>query len=167
MSGGGPVVSSGRSPFLPDATRRAVVVLPVDRVGIRRPNIWGKSMCAINTGDDTAGSLIAASKVNGTSVYDRAGEKLGTIYDIMINKASGRTAYAIMSFGGFLGVGNSYHPLPWQHLTYDEQQGGFVVDIDRSRMDGAPSYAEGDMTVWDDPAYGRHVDDYYARAAMI
>ena len=124
-------------------------------------------MSAIDTADDTAGSLIAASKVTGTSVYDTAGEKLGSIYDVMINKSSGRTAYAIMSFGGFLGVGNSYHPLPWQHLTYDEQQGGYVVDIDRNRMEGAPSYAEGDTTVWDDPAYGRHVDEYYGRPGLI
>jgi sporulation protein YlmC with PRC-barrel domain len=61
-------------------------------------------MSAIDTGEDTTGSLIAASKVNGTSVYDRAGEKLGSIYDVMIDKTSGKTAYAIMSFGGFLGV---------------------------------------------------------------
>jgi sporulation protein YlmC with PRC-barrel domain len=124
-------------------------------------------MSAIDTGEDTTGSLIAASKVNGTSVYDRAGEKLGSIYDVMIDKTSGKTAYAIMSFGGFLGVGNSYHPLPWQHLTYDERQGGYVVDIDRNRMEGAPSYAEGDTTIWDDPAYGRHVDEYYGRPTMI
>jgi hypothetical protein len=78
---------------------------------------------------DTSGSLIAASKVNGTSVYDHAGEKLGSIYDVMINKSSGKAAYAIMSFGGFLGMGNSYHPLPWQHLTYDERLGGYVVTI--------------------------------------
>lgn len=111
---------------------------------------------------DTGGTLIAASSVNGTAVYDRAGEKLGSIYDVMINKASGTAAYAIMSFGGFLGMGNSYHPLPWQHLSYDEQQGGYVVDIDRSRLEGAPSYATDETATWNDPAYGRMVDDYYA-----
>lgn len=110
---------------------------------------------------DTSGSLIAASKVNGTSVYDHAGEKLGSIYDVMINKSSGKTAYAIMSFGGFLGMGNSYHPLPWQHLTYDERLGGYVVDIDRARLEGAPSYAADDTATWRDPAYGQKVDDYY------
>jgi hypothetical protein len=115
---------------------------------------------------DTGGSLIAASKVNGTSVYDHAGEKLGSIYDVMINKASGKAAYAIMSFGGFLGMGNSYHPLPWQHLTYDERQGGYVVDIDRARLEGAPSYAAGETTTWSDPAYGRKVDDYYGATTI-
>jgi len=114
---------------------------------------------------DTGGSLIAASKVNGTSVYDHAGEKLGSIYDVMINKASGKAAYAIMSFGGFLGMGNSYHPLPWGHLTYDERQGGYVVDIDRARLKGAPSYT-GETTAWSDPAYGRKVDDYYGATTV-
>ncbi len=70
----------------------------------------------------TGGSLIAASKVNGTTVYNTAGEKLGSVYDVMIDKRSGKAAYAIMSFGGFLSIGDSYHPLPWQSLTYDERE---------------------------------------------
>ena len=118
-------------------------------------------MSDIDSTADTGGRLIAASKVNGTSVYNHVGEKVGSIYDVMIDKSSGKTAYAIMSFGGFLGMGNSYHPLPWHQLTYDERQGGYVVNIDRSRLEGAPSYAVDDMTPWNDPAYGRRVDDYY------
>jgi sporulation protein YlmC with PRC-barrel domain len=118
-------------------------------------------MSDVDKAADTTGSLIAASKVNGTSVYDHAGEKLGSIYDVMINKSSGKTAYAIMSFGGFLGMGNSYHPIPWQNLTYDEQKGGYVVDIDPTRLEGAPSYAVGETTAWTDPAFGPRVDDYY------
>src|ERR1700728_556960 len=109
----------------------------------------------------TGGSLIAASKVNGANVYDTAGEKLGSVYDVMIDKRSGKAEYAIMSFGGFLGIGDSYHPLPWQSLIYDERQGGYVVNIDRSRLEGAPSYKSGDTVPADDPAYGRAVDQYY------
>ena len=56
----------------------------------------------------------------------------------MLDKMSGKADYAIMSFGGFLGIGDRYHPLPWQALTYDPRQGGYVVDIDRSRLEGAP-----------------------------
>jgi hypothetical protein len=126
----------------------------------------GDKMNDVDKTADTGGSLIAASKVNGTSVHDRAGEKLGSIYDVMINKSSGKAAYAIMSFGGFLGMGNSYHPLPWQHLTYDERQGGYVVDIDRTRLEGAPSYAADATTTWSDPAYGRKVDDYYGATTI-
>jgi sporulation protein YlmC with PRC-barrel domain len=118
-------------------------------------------MATVNDPSDTRGHLIAASKVNGTSVYNRGGEKLGSVYDVMIDKRSGKAEYAIMSFGGFLGIGDSYHPLPWQALTYDTRQGGYVVDIDRSRLERAPSYRATETTIWDDPAYGRRVNDYY------
>jgi sporulation protein YlmC with PRC-barrel domain len=110
---------------------------------------------------DTRGRLIAASKVNGTTVYNTAGEKLGSVYDVMIDKHSGKAEYAIMSFGGFLGIGDSYHPLPWQALTYDESKGGYVVNLDRSRLEGAPSYRASDTSTWDDPAYGRRINEYY------
>ncbi len=123
-------------------------------------------MADINNPSDTGGHLIAASKVNGTSVYNRAGEKLGSVYDVMINKSSGKSEYAIMSFGGFLGIGDKYHPLPWQSLTYDERQGGYVVDIDRSRLEGAPAYSTTDQDNWNDPAYGRRVDDYYGPSTL-
>jgi hypothetical protein len=80
---------------------------------------------------------------------------------VMLDKISGKAEYAIMSFGGFLGIGDRYHPLPWRALTYDPAQGGYVVDIDRRRLEGAPSYAANESTLWDDPAYGRRVSDYY------
>jgi hypothetical protein len=115
----------------------------------------------INDTSDTRGRLIAASQVNGTSVYNRAGESLGSIYDVMLDKMSGKAEYAIMSFGGFLGIGDSYHPLPWHALNYDPRQGGYVVDIDRKRLEGAPSYTADQSNLWDDPAYGRRVSDYY------
>lgn len=121
-------------------------------------------MADLNNPSDTGGQLIAASKVNGTAVYNTAGEKLGSIYDVMLDKISGKADYAIMSFGSFLGMGGRYHPLPWQALTYDPGQGGYVVDIDRSRLEGAPSYDTDEVSTWEDPAYGRSVDDYYGTA---
>ena len=119
-------------------------------------------MADLNNPSDTRGRLIAASQVNGTSVYNRAGEKLGSIYDVMLEKVSGKAEYAIMSFGGFLGIGDQYHPLPWSALDYDPRQGGYVVDLDRRRLEGAPSYTANDAGMWDDPAYGRRVSDYYS-----
>lgn len=118
-------------------------------------------MAEVKDPSDTRGRLIAASQVKGTNVYNRAGEKLGSVYDVMIDKRSGGTEYAIMSFGGFLGIGDNYHPLPWRSLTYDTQQGGYVADIDRSRLEAAPSYQSSDVGRWDDPAYGSTIDDYY------
>ena len=72
----------------------------------------------------TSGSLIAAEKVNGTNVYNMDGDKLGTVDDIMIDKISGKAIYAVMSFGGFLGMGEKQHPLPWSSLVYDETPTG-------------------------------------------
>jgi hypothetical protein len=64
-------------------------------------------------------ALISANKVEGTTVKNAAGEKLGSIEEIMIDKRSGKVAYAVMSFGGFLGIGDRHHPLPWGVLKYD------------------------------------------------
>jgi PRC-barrel domain len=106
-------------------------------------------------------SLIAADKVQGTSVYNAAGEELGSIHDLMIDKKSGNVAYAIMSFGGFLGIGNDYHPLPWSVLRYDTRLSGYVVNLDRAQLEGAPSYAEGAEPEWGDREYERKIHDYY------
>lgn len=108
----------------------------------------------------TGGNLIAAQKVNGTSVYDTKGEKLGTVEDIMFDKSSGKAIYAVMSFGGFLGMGEKQHPLPWATLKYDRLKEGYVVDLDKRRLEGAPTH-EGDDFRWT-PDYGRSVDKYYA-----
>ncbi len=88
-------------------------------------------------------ALIAADKVEGTAVYDRAGEKLGSIHNVMIDKHTGRVIYAVMSFGGFLGIGERYHPLPWSVLHYDVTQSGYVVDLTRERLEAAPTYGPG------------------------
>jgi hypothetical protein len=110
---------------------------------------------------DETPSLIAASKVEGTSVYNRGGESLGSIYDVMIDKRSGQVAYAVMSFGGFLGMGERYHPLPWAVLDYDERQGGYVVDLDKQRLQNAPSYGVNETPDWSNRDYGRRIDEYY------
>jgi uncharacterized protein YrrD len=68
-------------------------------------------MATISDPKDTRGQLIAASSVNGTAVHDTAGAKLGSIYDVMLDKVSGNIQYACMSFGGFLGIGERFHPL--------------------------------------------------------
>jgi PRC-barrel domain len=105
-------------------------------------------------------SLIAASKVKGTNVYNSGGESLGSIYDVMIDKRSGKVAYAVMSFGGFLGIGEDYHPLPWQVLHYDEQLGGYVVDVAPERLKEGPAYRANETPNWS-AEYGSTVDDYY------
>ena len=107
----------------------------------------------------TSGTLIAAEKVNGTNVYNPAGEKLGNVEDIMLDKVSGGAIYAIMSFGGFLGMGEKHHPLPWSSLKYDTGKEGYVVNLDKKKLEGAPSYDDRDFR-WT-PDYGREVDKFY------
>jgi hypothetical protein len=106
--------------------------------------------------------LISSDKVEGTSVYDRSGNKLGTVSSVMLDKRSGHVAYAVLSFGGFLGMGSSYHPLPWKELTYDPNQGGYVVNVTKEQLEGAPTYSDPSEARWDDPTYGRGIDDYYS-----
>jgi hypothetical protein len=93
---------------------------------------------------DETTDLIASNKVEGTAVYNREGEQLGEVYNFMVGKRSGRVAYAVMSFGGFLGIGQRYHALPWNVLTYDPDRGGYVIDADKDRLMRAPSYQEGE-----------------------
>ena len=114
-----------------------------------------------NTNIDETNRLIASNKVEGTAVYNRQGEKLGSVYNFMVDKRSGKVEYAVMSFGGFLGMGDSYHPLPWNVLTYDTSQGGYVVDLDPSMLEGAPTYGTSEMPNWSDRRWGQQVHDYY------
>ncbi len=104
--------------------------------------------------------LIASDRVEGTEVYNRQGQSLGTVQNFMVDKITGRVAYAVMSFGGFLGMGARYHPLPWKSLTYDVDLGGFVVDLSKDQLEGAPSYEAAERP-WSDPRFGRSVYDYY------
>jgi hypothetical protein len=67
----------------------------------------------------------------------------------------------VLSFGGFLGIGDSYHPLPWEKLTYDTDKGGYVVDVDRKTLEGAPSFTDDATASWNDEAWGRNVYTYY------
>ena len=78
----------------------------------------------------------------------------------MVDKRSGQVAYAVMSFGGFLGLGGSYHPLPWKVLTYDTGKGGYVVDLDKDKLEGAPGYAASASPAWD-RSYSEWIDRHY------
>lgn len=104
--------------------------------------------------------LIASDKVEGSAVYDRNSNHIGSVYNVMIDKYSGQVAYAVITFGGFLGIGTQYHPMPWKQLTYDRGLGGYVVDVTREKLEQAPNYAA-DQAPWGNPDFGRSVYDYY------
>lgn len=87
--------------------------------------------------------LIASDKVEGTRVYSRNGERLGTVQNFMVEKRSGRAEYAVLSFGGAFGMGDRHYPIPWNMLTYDEELGGYVVDLTERDLERAPSHRAG------------------------
>src|SRR5689334_13555941 len=87
---------------------------------------------------DETFSLIASDKVEGTAVYGADREKIGRIDTVMIDKLSGKVAYAVLSFGGFLGLGTEHYPLPWSMLKYDEDLGGYLVNVSSERFKNAP-----------------------------
>jgi sporulation protein YlmC with PRC-barrel domain len=90
--------------------------------------------------------LISSEKVEGTEVYNSAGDHIGEIEEVMIDKYTGKVAYAVLSFGGWLGIGEKYHPLPWSVLDYVPQQKGYVVDVERSTLEQAPAYSKDEIT---------------------
>jgi hypothetical protein len=101
-------------------------------------------MGAVEVGDDETRDLIGSDKVEGTNVYRSDGTQVGHIERVMIDKRSGRTAYAVMNFGGFLGIGEDSYPLPWSKLTYNTELGGYEVNVTDEELKAAPKYRSGD-----------------------
>ena len=106
-------------------------------------------------------NLIGTDKVEGTSVYRPNGDHVGQIERIMIDKFSGKVAYAVMSFGGFLGMGEDYYPLSWSALTYNSTLGGYEVNVTEQQLKHAPKYSEEEAWGWADPTRREKVSHYY------
>src|SRR6201998_956986 len=107
------------------------------------------------------GNLIGSDKVEGTAVFGVDDRKIGSIERVMIDKVSGRVSYAVLGFGGFLGLGNDHYPLPWQSLKYDTRLGGYRTGVTEHQLRGAPKYGNDRDWNWSDIATARTVDDYY------
>ena len=86
--------------------------------------------------------LISSEDVEGTNVYDMNGTKIGDIDHLMIDKISGRVSYAVMSFGGFIGLGHSHYPIPWGALKYDTKLNGYVTGITQEQLKDAPAFSD-------------------------
>ena len=112
---------------------------------------------------DRAHELISSRRVQGTDVYGRKEERLGSIHSVMIDKRSGKVAYALMSFGGFLGIAERVHPIPWEMLTYDVDLDAYVVALDREQLRSAPSLHLDEADRPRDRAYDEEVAGYYGR----
>ena len=109
----------------------------------------------------TGKPLIESDRVEGTAVYDRNGNRIGSVKRLMIDKKTGQVAYTVLSFGGFLGLGSEEHTIPWSKLDYDTSLGGFRTDITEDQIRGAPSfYRERDYD-WSDRQRERELHDYW------
>jgi len=94
-------------------------------------------------------TAILASKVKGTTVYNNAGDKIGTVEDVVLDKTSNQIMFAALGFGGLMGIGEKYYPVPWSMLNYNEDKGGYVVPLDKARIENAPAYDLKDLTKHD------------------
>jgi sporulation protein YlmC with PRC-barrel domain len=106
-------------------------------------------------------TAILASKVKGTAVYNTKGEKVGTVEDVVLDKCSNNIMFAVLGSGGVLGVGEKYRPIPWSVLDYDAKTGGYIVPLDRDRLDKAPAYRMEDLTMHDGAAVRNETFSYY------
>jgi sporulation protein YlmC with PRC-barrel domain len=109
--------------------------------------------------------LIVASRVRGAAVYNAAGEKIGHIEDLSIDKVSGQVLYGLVSFGGFLGLGDRLHPVPWSSLNYDPIKDGYVAPLDRAALSAAPHYTREELTAFggEDERMLSSMFEYYAQ----
>jgi hypothetical protein len=123
-----------------------------------------KDMIMTNSSDavshaEATNLLLASNKVDGTKVSTRDGDALGTVYSLMIHKRTGVSTYAVLSLGGFLGIGKSYYPLPFELLSYDHVADGYVVTLDRRLLEGGPSWSNNAPDF--NQAYADRVSNYY------
>jgi sporulation protein YlmC with PRC-barrel domain len=107
-------------------------------------------------------ALISSEDVEGADVYDPKGNKVGDIDHLMIDKLSGRVSYAVMSFGGFLGLGHSHYPVPWASLKYDTSLEGYVTGITESQLRDAPEFSDDS---WGDRKWETKLHKHYGAAA--
>ena len=116
---------------------------------------------AATAGTMTGKPLIESDRVEGTAVYDPNGNKIGSIERLMIEKIGGKVAYAVMSFGGFLGLGEEEYTIPWNKLDYDTSLGGYRTDITEQQLRGAPSFYRDQDYDWSDRKRERELHDYW------
>ena len=104
-------------------------------------------------------NLISSEDVEGTEVYDAAGTHIGEVDHLMIDKTSGRVAYGVISFGGFMGLGHSHYPVPWGALKYDTSLGGFRTNITEQQLKDAPEFSD---DTWGDRDWETRTHKHYA-----
>jgi sporulation protein YlmC with PRC-barrel domain len=125
-------------------------------------------MESMNSGADTGWSnggpgprIMAADTLEGDKVFNNAGDELGEITNIMIDVPNGRVAYAVLSFGGFLGMGNKLFAVPWEVLQLDTESKCFVLDVDREKLEAAPGFDKDHWPSMADQRWATDIHSYY------
>jgi hypothetical protein len=124
-------------------------------------NLHATAISPTDTATSHPHSLIASDRVEGTPVRRANGDKIGTIERLMIDKLSGNVAYAVLSFGGFLGIGNKHLPIPWARLKYDRTLGAYQVDVTDAELKRAPSFAADKDFDWGDRSQEADLHNFY------
>jgi sporulation protein YlmC with PRC-barrel domain len=106
-------------------------------------------------------SVLSASTLAGDSVRNAAGEDLGKIDEIMIDIPTGRVAYAVLSFGGFLGMGDKLFAVPWSALKVDEDKKCFILNLDKQTIEAAPGFDKSNWPDMSDTTWGTEISTYY------
>jgi sporulation protein YlmC with PRC-barrel domain len=107
--------------------------------------------------------VMSAASLASDSVRNKTGEKVGSITDIMIDLPSGRVAYAVLSFGGFLGFGEKLFAIPWEALTLDEDNKWFILDVDKGTLENAPGFDKDNWPDMADASWGTDIHNYYGQ----
>jgi sporulation protein YlmC with PRC-barrel domain len=104
---------------------------------------------------------IRAKQVLGTNVNDPSGNKIGTIEDVILDKQSNSILFAVVGFGGFLGMAEKYHPIPWASLDFNPEENAYVVSFTKEQLKAAPSGSIDELTRDDGMQFRDRTYDYY------
>lgn len=154
------------TPVLPLLTGAAIAFAAgwITRGSLDRNNgsLMGLSTASRRDKGERSGKpLIESDRVEGTAVYDLNGQQIGKIKRLMIGKVSGRAIYAIMEFGGLLGIGTDEYAIPWSKLEYDTKLEGYNIDITKEQLTNAPEFSRNPNYDWSDQQSERDLHDYY------
>jgi hypothetical protein len=111
---------------------------------------------------DQVERVVAADRVNASAVYSRAGDALGTVDRLLIDKVTGKIAYAVIAIAAAGREGDRRQPLPWCVLTYDPLMGGYLVNLDRSVLESGPTFRRDEAIDWNSESFNRRLHDYYS-----
>jgi sporulation protein YlmC with PRC-barrel domain len=116
-----------------------------------------------NSSFDSAATLLSGSTITGDDVCNMQNEKLGEIQDIMLDMTEGKIRYAVLSAGGFLGIGERLFAVPWKALTLDKENKRFLLDVDAERLKNAPGFDKDQWPNMADASWNSSIESYYIR----